>query len=51
MTYGASNFIWLLIFGWLLTFLLHQAIGGLLGLFFRGQLHKNEIAVTLKQKP
>lgn len=50
MTYGIADFMWLLIIGWIIIFVIHQTIGGLLGLFYRRVQHKNEISVTLKQK-
>jgi len=45
-----SGFIWLFIYSWILIFVIHQVIGGLLALFFRGIEKKNQIAVTLKEK-
>jgi hypothetical protein len=47
MTYGISNFLGLLIVGWLIVYVLHQAIGGLLGLFYRG-LRKRHYLATVR---
>jgi len=52
MTYAAADFFWLLIVAWLISFLLHQIIGGLLGIFYRGvgRTHAIEI-VNMRNKP
>ena len=51
MTYTFGDFLGLLIVAWLIVFLLHQTIGGLLGIFWRGIGKKNRIVVDLKDTP
>ena len=46
MTYGAADFFGLLIIGWLVVFLLHQSIGGILSIFWRAQLRRHAIEIV-----
>ncbi len=48
MTYSFGDFIGLIITGVLIAFVLHQTIGGFLGLFWRGVEKRNKIIVELK---
>ena len=45
MTYGFADFVWLILFAWLIVFVLHQTIGGLLGLI-PGVAHKKIIEIA-----
>ena len=51
MTYTFGDFIGLLILAWIFAFALHQTIGGLMNIFFRGVEKKNKIVVDLKDRP
>lgn len=51
MTYTFSDFMGLEVIAWVIVFLIHQSVGGLLGLFYRGvrKTHAIEI-VNAKNK-
>lgn len=51
MTYSFGDFIGLLVLGWVIAFVVHQVIGGFLGLFWRGVEKRNRIVVDLKEQP
>jgi hypothetical protein len=50
MTYGVNDFFGLLLIGWLIVYLLHQTIGGLLGIFWRSLHERNAIKIAFPGK-
>jgi hypothetical protein len=49
--YGFGDYLWLLILTAFVIFFLHQIIGGILNVFWRGIFKRHAIAVTLKDLP
>lgn len=43
---GIANFLGILFLGWFIVFLLHQALGGILGIFYRGLRKKHAIEIV-----
>lgn len=43
---GFSDFLGLFFVGWTIVFFLHQSIGGLLGLFYRGIKKRHAIEIV-----
>lgn len=50
MSYTFGDFIGALVLGWAIAFVLHQTIGGFLGIFWRGVEKRNKIVVDLKDQ-
>ena len=50
MTYTFGDFIGVLVLGWVIAFLIHQTVGGFLGLFWRAVEKRNKIVVELKDQ-
>ena len=51
MTYGFLDFIWLLLFGWMIVVVLNVFIGGIVSIFTRGIGKKHLVAGTFKEVP
>jgi hypothetical protein len=46
MTYGLADFFSVFLIGWAIVFLLHQTIGGLIGLFTKGIQKRHAIEIV-----
>jgi hypothetical protein len=48
MTYGVMDFLGVIFIFWLITYLLHMSIGGIISLFWRAVMREQDITIRFK---
>ena len=48
MTYGFNNFLGILFLGWIIVLLTHEAVGGILSIFYRRFAKDQDITIQIK---